>query len=482
MYLKFLFLIVLAFSCIIASSNKTLLVLPSDQQFSISTILKDLTFEFLINHHLKFYIVTFKSIPSATKDIIDNFLLLISKKYPAKVLHFVQVPNLYILGLPMVLFFESLDDLYDFEKMTLFGRMDEKPIVYFIYIPELTIKQLEKILKFYEKLDIFAVGYFLYGFFIINEEDSVKLVTIEWFSVGYCNQAHLKVLNEFDKKTQKWQKRLEYYEKFYNYFDCELVLLLPEEKNCVLEHVSGYARMKNGAFSVHGIVPKVFELAGQVYNFLPAYQPAILHANYFLYSLHHREDIYAVDVNGTKKEPLVYFSVMSDFHFNEHIRVSHAFVDFMTYFVVTPTPIYSPYERLALPFDKETWTMLILTFSSACVTILLINYCLKSVRHTVYGKEIKTPFLNLVRIIFGITLFKVPKHHFPRFIIILFVWFCLIFRTCFQSKSFEFMTSQPRHPMPETLADLIDGNYTIISDYTGPKEVINDAKDEHGRR
>jgi hypothetical protein len=68
---------------------------------------------------------------------------------------------------------------------------------------------------------------------------------------------------------------------------------------------------------------------------------------------------------------------------------------------------------------------------------------------------------NALGIFFGISQTRTPKEIFGRSILILFIWFCLIIRTCYQSMLFEFMTGDMRKPLPVTTAEAIEGNYTI---------------------
>ena len=129
---------------------------------------------------------------------------------------------------------------------------------------------------------------------------------------------------------------------------------------------------------------------------------------------------------------------------------------------VTPAEKYSAYEKLFLPFDLQTWLLLTLTFILTFLSIFIVNRLSKSARSLVYGHRVETPIWNVIRIFFGISQTKLPSQNFPRFILILFIYFCLIFRTCFQSKFFEFMTSVPRRDPPKTIQDVIERNYTVI--------------------
>lgn len=73
---------------------------------------------------------------------------------------------------------------------------------------------------------------------------------------------------------------------------------------------------------------------------------------------------------------------------------------------------------------------------------------------------------------FGIGQTKLPREFFSRCILLLFIWFCLMFRTCYQSMMFEFITSDMRKPTPETFEDLVKYNYTIVGSSTIEGELL----------
>jgi hypothetical protein len=78
--------------------------------------------------------------------------------------------------------------------------------------------------------------------------------------------------------------------------------------------------------------------------------------------------------------------------------------------------------------------------------------------------DVINPAYNALGIFFGISQLRLPRESFSRFVLLLYIWFCLIFRTCYQSMMFEFMTSDMRKPMPESIDDLRKMNYTIVVD------------------
>jgi len=104
-----------------------------------------------------------------------------------------------------------------------------------------------------------------------------------------------------------------------------------------------------------------------------------------------------------------------------------------------------------------------ITFALTILSIFIVNRLSKSAQNLVYGQKVETPILNVVRIFFGISQTQLPNKNFPRFILVMFIFFCLIFRTCFQSKFFEFMTSEPRRDPPKVLEDLLDREYKVLA-------------------
>jgi hypothetical protein len=147
-------------------------------------------------------------------------------------------------------------------------------------------------------------------------------------------------------------------------------------------------------------------------------------------------------------------------------RLTHSTASFFEskeVIAVTLGELYTSYEKLWLPFDDTTWKYLIISFVFAFVAILIINRLPLSIRKSVFGENPRIPALNIMSTFYGIPQFKLPVFNIPRFVLILCVFFCLIFRTCYQSKMFEFMTTDPRRPPPQSIQELKDNNYILYS-------------------
>lgn len=372
------------------------------------------------------------------------------------------------------LLFRTFKDFTYFESEVYFETYNYGQKAFLILIEELSA---ENFLDFFmkmnvEELTIFSYGLIVNGIFIIIEDKFVTLITLEWFGEGKCNSLHINVINKFDISTSNWSKKLTKIEKFLDFHECELVLMLPLLGNQVNPHLSGSLMFNQNQTELipTGIIPQIFTIASKYHKFIPAYQPALIKLSFM--SHYDKDSAFLITFNNTKKIPHVYMTtkVLKTVY---HVSISNAFASTNIYILITPAEVYSQYEKMALPFDLETWIFLLVTFVVTIVTISVVNRLSQSARNTVYGEGIYNPFWNAVSIFFGISQTRLPAANFPRFILVLFIWFCLIFRTCFQSKLFEFMTGDPRHDPPKTYDEVLNQGYFLFMIRINGESVIN---------
>jgi hypothetical protein len=253
-----------------------------------------------------------------------------------------------------------------------------------------------------------------------------------------------------------WEIELKNYDKFMNYNGCELVMMLPIlYQNQPSYHVSGYVRYENSIPQIHGIGPKIFELTKHYHNYTVRFEGVEFEQDWQS-AKQHTEIISINDSN-------VYFEILPINNAHPGVLPTNVVNNFHASMFVTPAEKYTQYEKFFLPFDLHTWILVSITFLVTFVSIIIINRFSKSVRSLFYGQNVDTPIWNVISIFFGISQTKLPTKNFSRFILVLFIYFCLIFRTCFQSKFFEFMTSEPRKSPPKTIEDLIERNYVIYT-------------------
>lgn len=461
-----MFLILFFYSFIFPIDSKNGFNLEPNYIGGISTGLTDVASEFFVKQNIKFDILTFSELSPATTDIVNGFMSNSKGDYTYKLIGYESSWPPYVAAIfrSAFLFFKTFNHLIYFDEKILVNRYQNQPTKFFIFIENLPLQQLydSKFPEGYSQPTIFAQGIILNGIFIIQDLDKIVLVTVEWFSPFECNQVQFHKLNTFYLKTMTWSKQLKNYEKFLQYYGCELVLMLPMAGiDGMLYHVSGYTLPNENFtdFKIFGLTPEVFKIAAKFHNFTTGFQPADVKGSFI--ATYDESEAELLLINGTLKIPHVYFQVTSTKFLTNAIRTSNIFENDFEIILATPAEKYSVYEKFALPFDTETWILIFVTFLVTFSTIFVVNCLSQSVRNVVFGEMINNPFWNVVSIFFGISQTKLPAVTFARFILALFIWFCLIFRTCFQSKFFEFMTSELRRAPPKCVEDLWEGNYSI---------------------
>lgn len=64
-------------------------------------------------------------------------------------------------------------------------------------------------------------------------------------------------------------------------------------------------------------------------------------------------------------------------------------------------------------------------------------------------------------VFFGIGMTQLPGRNFARFLLMLYILFCLVIRTAYQGKQFEFLQKDMRPADVETIDEMIEKNFTF---------------------
>lgn len=165
-----------------------------------------------------------------------------------------------------------------------------------------------------------------------------------------------------------------------------------------------------------------------------------------------------------------HYEVSFDFSGSHHITTP--FYEDRISFGLAKPEAYSSFEKMILPFDSLTWISSICVFSTAFISIFIVNLMPKRTRILFYGKNVVTPALNVVAIFFGISQTKLPTNSFARLILMNFVMFCLVLRAAYQGVLFTMMSTDIGKPLPVSFEDLVSMNYTILI-HNGEKYLYN---------
>lgn len=427
---------------------------------TLATAIAEVCEEFFVKKSAKFDVIVYGQLSWHLFDIVDAFMQILGNK-SAIIIQFIGNSNKFVpqFDKSAVLFFPDEISMFEFTESPVLVNKSPVDFKFLVYTDKVPNQQ--PILAKYPHDITFARSYF---YFFLNDENDVHFWTYDHFTRNNCNIPMLQSLNKFNKFTMLWEKKLKYHKKFQNFNDCPLLLYENfgqffhfEYQNHLVWNCLRTTRdmdcteLSKKLIAVEkadGIFVEIFKIIAKKANFSPKFS---IISGFEKYAEQSRIPTVHIFI-GTLLNNL-----------NENFFPTAISLNSHYMFAVTPTEFYNNYEKLWLPFDDVTWALLLLTFLVAFVTIFILNFVPERFKILFYGGIVHSPALNVIHIFFGISQMKLPDASVPRAILLLFITYCLIFRTCYQSELFEFMTSDMRKPPPDDVEDLIDRNYTFVA-------------------
>ncbi|KAG5679497.1 hypothetical protein PVAND_009061 [Polypedilum vanderplanki] len=457
--------------------KETLDVEPTEP---ISKTIADVIDEFYIKNNIDFDFIIYGNKTNHINDVInglkDNFPTII--KY---------IPNVnkwnHRFNKSAIFFVNSLDDLKILHEKSSyillkgssqFSNLLPKRFKFLVYIEE--AESFELIENLTRLFPLKAVGIFtdltFHEFLLFNDGYKIILAANVYYSEKKCGQIHLKKLNSFDTETQKWDNSLENFDHYANFHGCMISfrtyiqISFYVKDNLALPPSDEILSDDNVKFA--GVINTLLEALAKKYNFT------------IYFSIFRDQDGEAKQIITTNYNTSIFSTFVLGTTLKRNIRersfyyFSQSLYTYDFYFLVSYNDLYTNYEKLIFPFDYTTWILIFLTYGLTFGSIIVLRYCPRWLKKKFFGEGINNPAYNALGIFFGISQMRLPNESFCRSILLIYIWYCLIIRTCWQSMMFEFMTSDMRKPLPESIEDLINLDYKVIThDKNWYYEILN---------
>ncbi|CRK97568.1 CLUMA_CG010954, isoform A [Clunio marinus] len=126
---------------------------------------------------------------------------------------------------------------------------------------------------------------------------------------------------------------------------------------------------------------------------------------------------------------------------------------------IPPGEKFSPLQILMKPFQSPVWICFFTVLVLAFVIIGILNFFPTKFRHFVYGRNVRTPGLNVVNITFGGSLHRIPSRNFARTIFILFTFYCFVINNSYKGSLFLFMQGDYTNPPVSSTDELIKKDF-----------------------
>jgi hypothetical protein len=433
--------------------------------------------EFLIKNFLKFDLIICGQLTKHIKDLVGSVLSKINTT--TQIIH-IRSKNACArqeLNHSMVIFTKSRKNLIYFNKRNHLNHLNflhNFKIFFYVQDDCSGLSNFSTPRLTHEEMNLLPI--YAFEFMLLNVKNKLKLKAVSYFSEGKCEKPVLSELNSMSMLTGRWKKKLENFNHLMNFHGCLVSFiselnteyyadeLKPFLRNTTTQKKGGLAKMREiidrGNLTFRGVVYEIIRAIAREANFTAYYQIEMetLNKKYHSKIASQNNKVLYVDLTiGIFTHSRV--NVLNGTAMY-HLTPPFTSVDF--YYLITPNEFYTNYEKLVLPFDKYTWICFGVSFALTFAAIFVVNRAPKIIKIIIFGQGIKNPTYNVVSIFFGISQVKLPNENFARILITMFIFLCLIFRTCYQSMMFEFMTTDMRKPPPENIEDLVRMNYTVI--------------------
>lgn len=150
---------------------------------------------------------------------------------------------------------------------------------------------------------------------------------------------------------------------------------------------------------------------------------------------------------------------MASIRRNTFMKSSCAYTVANLVWIVPPGQTFTAFEKLFKPFAFYTWTSVITTFSISVLIVILLKFTRKAIRNFVYGKNYRTPLINILNIYFGGPSLSEPKNNFARTLLMIFLLYCLVMRSAYQSGLFKFLQMDAHEPPVSTFLEMIEDKF-----------------------
>lgn len=283
-----------------------------------------------------------------------------------------------------------------------------------------------------------------------EEEGSVKFASYKLFSERSCNDA-MPIIAGNLTKADFTNSRIK------NFYQCPLTV------GALLNMPYAMCESSSCAETLHGRDVFIMKELSKALNFSVIFRP-----------LQVQEVNEAVSLVKNK-----YLDVIIGDYYLRHDRVqiidcSVSYFASELAFVVPRGRPFTSIESIMKSFSSTVWILLLIVMLIAVCVIIVIKFQSDVIKDFVYGRNVNNPTENLMAIVFGISLNRLPAMNFARFILMSFVMFCLVMRTLYQGSFYRLLQSDMAHKMVQSIDDMVEQGFTFYIYESNVKMVVDD--------
>lgn len=165
------------------------------------------------------------------------------------------------------------------------------------------------------------------------------------------------------------------------------------------------------------------------------------------------------------------------------VEVMDPSVVYLSFPVVFAIPLgvkLTDLEKLLRPFELVVWIFMLSFLGIGVLVIFVINWKFKKFRDFVYGTGIRHPIVNMTVAVLGGMQVKLPRRNFARFILMMFLIFCLVQRNVYQGILYIFIQSDSRHKEVQSIREMSKKNFSFYM-YESYSDIVQSVSEIYGK-
>jgi hypothetical protein len=154
-----------------------------------------------------------------------------------------------------------------------------------------------------------------------------------------------------------------------------------------------------------------------------------------------------------------YFASLASREF--YMTASYVYHTSNLLWIIPPGRVNTSLEKLLKPFKFKAWMWFLITLCVIYIVTGILQFYPKTVQNFVFGREVKSPSLNIINVMLGGSLHRLPSRNFSRTILMIFMIYCFIIQNSYKGGLFKFMQMTVREKEVSTAREMIDKNFSF---------------------
>lgn len=138
---------------------------------------------------------------------------------------------------------------------------------------------------------------------------------------------------------------------------------------------------------------------------------------------------------------------------------SYAYYTSNLVWMIPPGQVISSLEKLLRPFHMSVWVCFLAVLTVSFLSVGCLTFVSKKAANFTFGENVASPNLNIINMVLGGSLNKLPSRNFARTVLMMFMLYCFVIQNSYKGGLFKFMQMTVREKEMETTDEIVARNF-----------------------